>query len=268
VWRLLHGKEEGTLRMRKVRVLTWMAGLACVSMPGCTPDAHQPKIDAYLLCVECQDAELDSVVVLADEVVDQLGKCLVDGPSEADLRDLREQGKEAHSRILDYVARHPESSPTLIGEDAYVEEAVRSFVATTQKRCAVALGRIGTEAGEDYLREVVRRDSLGLPPDYREDVLGVVDLALPPPGPPSLLGHLTGVVTDSATNAPIARVQVYLERLPRGAVTGSSGRFLISNIASGDYAFMVSCIGYGPVQSRVSVSAPDTASIDILLVRR
>src|SRR5688572_19688481 len=48
-------------------------------------------------------------------------------------------------------------------------------------------------------------------------------------------GRITGIVVDSLSRAPLAGVQVYLERSSLGAMTRQNGRYTITNVPAGTY---------------------------------
>ena len=48
-------------------------------------------------------------------------------------------------------------------------------------------------------------------------------------------GSISGIITDSATGAPISGAKVVAGGCSRYAMTGSDGRYTIANVAAGDY---------------------------------
>src|ERR1700742_4003766 len=57
-------------------------------------------------------------------------------------------------------------------------------------------------------------------------------------------GDLSGIVVDSAQEAPLPGVTIYLNGTSKGAISGDDGHFAIHNIRPGKYDLVVSSIGY------------------------
>lgn len=76
---------------------------------------------------------------------------------------------------------------------------------------------------------------------------------------------ITGRVSDSENSIPLENVIVYLSNSPYGMSTGIDGRFLLSNIALGEYELTVSRIGYERQTFSLNVTATDTFFFDIKL---
>src|ERR1700722_15619037 len=109
-------------------------------------------------------------------------------------------------------------------------------------------------------------------------ILAVLPLAAiaqdPPPGPTQ--GSIAGTVADSGTNAPMAEVDVYVNRGSQKelhAVTDAQGHYAIRGVDAGQYS--VSATGPSPVgrgfganaTGQVSLGAgQELASIDFHLV--
>lgn len=55
---------------------------------------------------------------------------------------------------------------------------------------------------------------------------------------------LSGVVSDAATNQPLAGVNVYLAATTLGVSTGSDGRFFLNHVPPGVYTLVASRVGY------------------------
>ena len=61
---------------------------------------------------------------------------------------------------------------------------------------------------------------------------------------PGVSGKVSGIISDSDNNSPISGVNVILKNTTMGAISDSLGRFVILNVAPGDYVVNVSMIGY------------------------
>lgn len=78
-------------------------------------------------------------------------------------------------------------------------------------------------------------------------------------------GTVTGTVVDRSTRQPLTGVQVYIQRLGRGALTSENGRFLIANIPAGSYEVEAQLIGYAPARQTVQVAADQTVAVNFEL---
>lgn len=80
------------------------------------------------------------------------------------------------------------------------------------------------------------------------------------------VGTLTGVVTDAGTGQPLAGVQVHIEALNRGVLTGENGRFFMVNVPPGTYEVVAQLIGYQSVRrENVAVAIDVTRVVNIEL---
>jgi 5-hydroxyisourate hydrolase-like protein (transthyretin family) len=66
-------------------------------------------------------------------------------------------------------------------------------------------------------------------------------------------GRITGRVTDAASGAPLADVQVYLVDASIGAITRVSGAYVILNVPAGTYQLRAERIGLSTVTREVTV---------------
>jgi TonB-dependent starch-binding outer membrane protein SusC len=78
-------------------------------------------------------------------------------------------------------------------------------------------------------------------------------------------GRVTGRVTESGTQAPLAAVQVFLAGTQRGGVTGADGRYIITNVPAGSHEVTAERIGYRTTSHSVVVSAGVDAVVDFVL---
>lgn len=70
------------------------------------------------------------------------------------------------------------------------------------------------------------------------------------------------------TGEPLVDVNVYLEGTAKGAVTGSTGRFVINGVPPGAYILIASRIGYETARSEISVAGDESVSYPIVLAER
>lgn len=83
-------------------------------------------------------------------------------------------------------------------------------------------------------------------------------------------GSITGSVTDAVSSAPVDGAQITVEGTPRGALTNSAGRYLITGVPAGTYEVRITHIGYRTVTQSVTVGTGAAAvanfSLDISVV--
>ncbi len=78
----------------------------------------------------------------------------------------------------------------------------------------------------------------------------------------------TGTVTDAATGAPLAGVNVAVEATTFGAATDAEGRYAIGDLRPGAYTLVASAVGFGTERARVTLAAGETAVVDFALRER
>jgi TonB-dependent starch-binding outer membrane protein SusC len=78
-------------------------------------------------------------------------------------------------------------------------------------------------------------------------------------------GTITGVVTDQATQQPVAGAQVVVMGTQRGAMTDQQGRFSIPGVPAGSYEIRARRLGYAPTALRVTVAAGGTETANFAL---
>ena len=93
-------------------------------------------------------------------------------------------------------------------------------------------------------------------------LLAVVPLALPAQGG---TGIVSGVVTDSSSQQPLAGARVTVVGTTLGAVSAADGRYTIANVPTGIRQLRVQRIGYQPATRSVEVTDGGTATVDIVL---
>ena len=75
--------------------------------------------------------------------------------------------------------------------------------------------------------------------------------------PGSMLGSISGnILSDSSTPIPYATVTI--SNINKSVLTDKEGKFLLKNIAYGIYKVKVSCIGFLPFQTNVSINQKQT----------
>ena len=91
-----------------------------------------------------------------------------------------------------------------------------------------------------------------------------VNIALAPTSIPT--HTVSGQVTDSAINAPIAGATVTIQGTALIATTDSNGDYTISSVPNGSHIIEVSMAGYAPDSDTVTVSGADKTNVDFALV--
>ena len=130
--------------------------LALASCGGGLKPADERKIQRWLLCEECTEGELDSVLALGSRGEDAL-KAAVRGPPADGVNNIRLQTEAMYGRI-------PSPIPGL-NQQKYVEHFVANYKATYVRRAIVALARLNTPTAHAALIDALRHDTL-----YRADV--------------------------------------------------------------------------------------------------
>jgi hypothetical protein len=133
-------------------------------LPACerlTP-AEDRTIRRWLLCEECVEGELDSVVALGDRAIGRLGAALRGPPEEGKENVLRQT-----RAMLDRT--------TAIAADrqTYIRHYLENYVAIYQVRAAIALDRINTPSADALLLWAARGNR-----PYRDDVVAAIGQAL------------------------------------------------------------------------------------------
>lgn len=133
-------------------------------------DAERGTVNRWLLCEECSDGELDSVVALGGGIVGLLGQTLR-GPTPDRFENVRRQALTSYRSLVEEA--QTSGGAVSVGEAVYVRNFLENYVATYQVRSAVALGRIGTPGARNLLVSAMQSDSL-----YRGDVRRAIGDAL------------------------------------------------------------------------------------------
>lgn len=193
-----------------------------VALAGCNPLRHaeEESLRGWLLCDECVDGELDSVLALGPRSHKSLQRFLRHGPPGDRRRNIRLQAEGMYDR----------AEPGGIGREAYVDGIVQNYVASYQKRAAIALDSLGTPRAHTILINALQRD-----PGYREDVrrvlgeaIGVVVVAVAGDSQQAPIDSMvkvdpTVLVSDSTTGQGIRGVRVVFR--PDSGKVSDSVRF-------------------------------------------
>src|SRR5205823_10284902 len=81
-------------------------------------------------------------------------------------------------------------------------------------------------------------------------------------------GTITGRVVDSASNQPIANVNIVIMGGQRGALSRDDGGFTLTGVAAGSYTVRASRIGYRPQTQPATVTAGSTTTISFVMNRQ
>jgi TonB-dependent starch-binding outer membrane protein SusC len=81
-------------------------------------------------------------------------------------------------------------------------------------------------------------------------------------------GTIEGTVTSERALQPLAGVQVTVEGLGLGALSGQNGRFSIANVPAGEHEVRAQRIGFGSVTRTVTVAAGAVVTLDLTLTER
>jgi TonB-linked SusC/RagA family outer membrane protein len=92
-----------------------------------------------------------------------------------------------------------------------------------------------------------------------------VPLSLGAQQPTGANGAITGTVRDRTTQQPLASAQVSLIGTTRGAITSDSGTYRLTAVPAGSYQVRVLRIGYQATVTPVTVTAGQTATVDVAL---
>ncbi len=124
---------------------------------------------------------------------------------------------------------------------------------------------------------IVLRNEHSRPPEGRRRLRGarralapfltLAALALGPAAAP-LAAQATGTIRGSVVSEnarPLAGAQVSIPGTGVGALTNSTGQFLLLNVPSGQHAVRVQMLGYGTSERQVTVTSGETARVDVQL---
>jgi uncharacterized protein (TIGR02145 family) len=83
----------------------------------------------------------------------------------------------------------------------------------------------------------------------------------------TLPGDITGIVTDTETGEPVQAATVKINQTNDSTSTGNDGRYLIKNIAPGEYEIQVTKYGYYTKTENVEVLSAETQTINFNIVK-
>jgi hypothetical protein len=79
---------------------------------------------------------------------------------------------------------------------------------------------------------------------------------------------IRGTVTDSATNLPIENVNLTFQEVDKGTTTDQDGKYIITQVAAGDYHVVITANGYQTqtISQKVKVGTISTLNIQLVLI--
>ena len=136
------------------------AAFVASTLTRCTPDAPQvlsaaerTVVDAWLFCIECDGAQLDSVLALANRkptaTIDTLAADLLSGLVNARRDSVRAKFAASHATLGAQALEDGTSPP--MAEPDYVDYALRNASSLTRTRAALALATIGGARAREAL---------------------------------------------------------------------------------------------------------------------
>lgn len=76
---------------------------------------------------------------------------------------------------------------------------------------------------------------------------------------------ITGRIVSSDGNRPLADVILRLDGTPRGATTGSDGRYRIAAVSAGEYVLVARLLGHEEMRQALRVTDGDTLTLDLTM---
>jgi hypothetical protein len=174
------GHDRGTVRKLALELVLCLVTLACgqggSNQETIAPSGHgRETIDAWLLCQECSDGELDSLTALGKllpATVESLSTDLLAGPSPDRRANIEQQLRASFTE--DSVDELTADVAPTISSVEYIQVYKGNYVAVYRARAAIALGKIGgTRAGtalDSAIAGRLRPSSDSLRPDVKADV--------------------------------------------------------------------------------------------------
>lgn len=172
-------------------------GTLAIALTACDSPkpAEERAIRRWLLCEECVEGELDSVVALGSRGEKAMRRALK-GPPDDRLANMRRQAEAMYARI---------PNPG-ISRQKYVEHYTGNYVASYQSRAVVALTRFNTPSAHAALVDALRNDA-----PYRQDVRRILGKSV---------GAVSTVVAGDSQHAPLdSLVRVDPTILVRDSIT-------------------------------------------------
>ena len=159
---------------RSVGMIGLAMGGALAGTAACSRPATLDEITPWLLCDECVDGELDSVVALGARAVPALGRALI-GPPAGRRDNMRRQLVSRWNRIAVYLA--DEGRQPAMTQTDYVTQNIEHYEISYQRRSAIALGRIGGRRAIRALEGAAQMAGSGQLA-YRPEVVTAIQRAL------------------------------------------------------------------------------------------
>jgi TonB-linked SusC/RagA family outer membrane protein len=191
-----------------------------------------------------------------------------DAPSSRSILDLPARLELSNTPLVSALTRLSETSGVAMAFSASLLSSYNKHVscACRQLNVGEALGRI---LGDAPLRYRVLDGQIvitpALPP--RVDRAAAGDRARSDSASlHARAGIVSGLITDSATHAPLAEVTVQVEGTTLATGTAVDGRYRIIGIPAGTIALRVRRIGYASAIRRITVTDGQTVTVDFALI--
>lgn len=180
----------------------------------------------WLLCEECTNGELDSVIAMGDRGQAAMEHALDRGPTRERRNKMRRQAEAMYARI---------PSPAPVSRQRYVDHYLSNYLMGYRSRAIVALVRFNTPRARAALVDALRPDT-----PYREDVRRLLGESV---------GALVSIAAGDSQHAPL---DSFVKVDPTILVQDSTGQEM-SNVR---VVFRVDS-GGGAVTDSVKLTAPD-----------
>jgi len=148
-------------------------GLALVLL-GCSDVRRDRIVTEWLLCTECSDAELDSVLVLDDNAVPPLSRAL-DGPSPIVLQRAEARFGGQYEEMAAYLTSRGEPVP--LSRPDYVDDLLDNLEALFRVRAAEGLYAIDIAEADSAIKFLLQDQATGavtLRPDVAARIQALV----------------------------------------------------------------------------------------------
>lgn len=149
----------------------WLASVALLAVgiayapPNPLTQAERRVIDGWLMCIECDNAQLDSVRALGTRkpqaTVDTLSRDLLAGPLDQRLANIQQQFATSYQTLAEQAAS--EGASVGVTQGQYVSHYLASFSAVYRIRAAIALAHIGGAAAGNALNAALDSAAAGSP---------------------------------------------------------------------------------------------------------
>jgi hypothetical protein len=139
--------HHGAAVRHALSLTLWLVALGCgpgQSNPLGGGQNQRPIVDAWLLCYDCTNGEIDSVTAvgkLQPETVETLSTDLLTGPSSSRLSNIEQQLRASFTQDSAYEIEAGLTPP--LSSTSYIRLYLGNYVAVYRARAGVALGKIG-----------------------------------------------------------------------------------------------------------------------------